>query len=204
MDIVIQPESFNAGEELNKFTRKVRGAGAVVSFSGVVREIPGRIDSLNIEHYPGMAEKAIRDARGSGNPLSFLFLDIDNFQHLSSEKGVDEADEIRETVSQAVEKYARQADIIGRYGGEEFCVVLPHTTAEDAYEIAEKLRGAVATSKNTTVSIGVAELTEDMKDLADLIVCADRAMFRAKQRGRNRVITAKIAKDPRQGGAGSE
>ena len=59
MDIIIQPESFNAGEELNKFTRKVRGAGAVVSFSGVVREIPDRIDSLNIEHYPGMAEKAI-------------------------------------------------------------------------------------------------------------------------------------------------
>ena len=59
MDIVIQPESFNAGEELNKFTRRVRGAGAVVSFSGVVREIPGRIDSLNIEHYPGMAEKRL-------------------------------------------------------------------------------------------------------------------------------------------------
>ena len=59
MDVVIQPESFNAGEELNKFTRKVRGAGAIVSFSGVVREIPGRLDSLNIEHYPGMTLAAL-------------------------------------------------------------------------------------------------------------------------------------------------
>jgi molybdopterin synthase catalytic subunit len=59
MDIVIQPEPFNSGEELNKFTKRVCGAGAVVSFSGMVRDIPGRLDLLNIEHYPGMAEKAI-------------------------------------------------------------------------------------------------------------------------------------------------
>lgn len=60
MKVIVQSEPFDAGEQLNKFTRETDSPGAVVSFSGVVRDIPEGLAYLNIEHYPGMAEKAIR------------------------------------------------------------------------------------------------------------------------------------------------
>jgi diguanylate cyclase (GGDEF)-like protein len=100
-------------------------------------------------------------------------------------------------VAQTCRKALRVVDIVGRWGGEEFCVVLPETSCEGAVLTGERIRSMVEAleielapgiSVRRTVSIGVAQLEPGMTRLEDLVNRADSAMYRAKDTGRNRVV----------------
>ena len=131
-------------------------------------------------------------ARGNNRPLSLLVLDIDHFKTYNDRLGHTLGDEAIKMVGGALRRYARKPVLACRYGGDEFCVILPGTSADTAAAIAERLRASVEASgsdeRGITVSIGYASLAGDQFPSADkLFDAADAALYNAKQAGRNRV-----------------
>jgi len=134
-------------------------------------------------------EEAAR-ARRTGEPFSLLLADIDGFKAYNDDFGHQAGDEALFVVAQVLQGGARPYDHVARYGGEEFAVILPMTNLAAAHGIAERLRLAVAAAeiphRRLTLSIGVAGMTAQF-DAKELIRVADRALYEAKARGRNRV-----------------
>ncbi|MBN2897105.1 MAG: diguanylate cyclase [Campylobacterales bacterium] len=128
-----------------------------------------------------------------GFALSILLIDIDHFKKINDRYGHQSGDRVLVEVSALMQDATRRSDAPGRWGGEEFLIVLPHTDAAQATVLAEKLRrrieqhdfGMVGTQ---SVSIGVSQLTEAMS-IEALFRSADEALYRAKSEGRNRVVT---------------
>jgi len=131
-------------------------------------------------------------ARAANRPLSLLVIDIDNFKTYNDRLGHTLGDEAIKMVGSALRRYARKPVLACRYGGDEFCVILPATSAETAAAIAERLRASVEASasdeRGITVSVGYACLAGQQFPSADkLFDAADAALYTAKQAGRNRV-----------------
>jgi diguanylate cyclase (GGDEF)-like protein len=134
-----------------------------------------------------------------GAPLAILMLDIDHFKALNDTHGHHAGDMALTAFARAVLGHVRRADLAARYGGEEFVVLMPNTAARDAYLVAEKIRTAVAATEvalaesatvRLTVSVGVAAYPEDTDNATELFGLADRALYQAKRRGRNRTCMA--------------
>jgi diguanylate cyclase (GGDEF)-like protein len=136
-------------------------------------------------------------AAQTGQELSLLILDIDHFKIFNDINGHLAGDRALLTVAKTVESKTRNVDTVARFGGEEFCVILPNTGRAGAVEVADKLRVAVQDQRirgeeglpdgRLTVSLGVATFPGDGKDMRGLVDSADMALYHAKQDGRNRV-----------------
>jgi len=137
-------------------------------------------------------ERASRYAGG----LAVLMLDIDHFKNVNDEFGHLLGDEVLRQVSAILTRQLRKIDVVCRYGGEEFAILVPQTTGERAWGAAEKLRRAVeawsfpGVPRPVTVSIGVADFPQNGATRDELVKAADSALYAAKQAGRNRVLTA--------------
>ncbi|MCX5707941.1 MAG: GGDEF domain-containing protein, partial [Candidatus Omnitrophica bacterium] len=128
--------------------------------------------------------------------LSLIIFDIDGFKNYNDRYGHLEGDRVLKNVAQEIRKSVRQVDIICRYGGDEFVVILPSTHTKGAKFVAEKVRNSVATLDllnvenhkviRVTLSGGVAEFKEGMSK-EELINLADRALYSAKSEGKNRI-----------------
>lgn len=127
------------------------------------------------------------------HPLSVLMLDIDYFKRLNDEFGHDAGDETLRQVAQLLTESARETDMVCRFGGEEFMLIMIETGLADAVQVAERMRAYVATHawdlRPVTISIGVATLHAD-EALKTLLKHADQALYQAKAAGRNCVIAA--------------
>ena len=132
------------------------------------------------------------------HPLSLLMIDIDEFKSINDSYGHVVGDKILKTLSMLMKDIIRPSDIIGRYGGEEFLVILPETNSENSLVVAERIREniedyefAVHPSKNkvsqVTVSIGICSFPEHGHTPEDLIALADESLYAAKNEGKNRV-----------------
>lgn len=127
--------------------------------------------------------------------LSLIMLDIDHFKRVNDERGHLAGDEVIRRTAEILSNGIRESDTLGRYGGEEFAVLLPHTKLDGALVLAERLRKCVAAQPITfgnqsipvTISIGVAELHPDTPSYEQLIQDADTALYQSKDGGRNRV-----------------
>jgi two-component system cell cycle response regulator len=137
----------------------------------------------DIELVVAMSE---RGNRGS----SLLMIDIDHFKKYNDEYGHQEGDRALRDISQAIEKSMRGYDKIHiyRYGGEEFVIIIPDISTKDAFKIGERLRNNVKKSCNLTISIGISHYKEISDDLQSLISNADKALYEAKRKGRDRVV----------------
>lgn len=128
-------------------------------------------------------------------PFSVLMTDIDYFKTYNDRYGHLVGDAILKEVSASIKENIRQIDIVGRYGGEEFCIILAETDKEQALQAAQRIRGAIEAKLirvydeyvKVTVSIGLSMFPKHAKDIEKLIDCADQALYKAKQEGRNRV-----------------
>jgi diguanylate cyclase (GGDEF)-like protein len=134
-----------------------------------------------------------QSARGV-SPLAALLLDLDHFKNINDTLGHDQGDEVLAAAAVALQSAVRDSDFVGRYGGEEFLLLLPETDKQAALEVAEKVRKAIATIhlanlNQITASIGVAVIPDDAGDAPTLIRQADRALYSAKKNGRDRVET---------------
>ena len=137
-----------------------------------------------------LSEEINRSGR-SGEPLSFLMLDVDDFKSYNDNFGHPAGDEALRIVAAILKEDLRGADVAVRYGGEEFSVLLPATSIEEAGAIAERIRIHMEQTefpkRKVTISIGAASMSEEIKTVEDLILAADKALFRAKKNGRNNI-----------------
>jgi len=132
-------------------------------------------------------------AKASGSHLSCLMLDIDFFKTVNDRYGHMTGDQVIKMVADVLKTCTRDTDLVGRYGGEEFCVVLPEIYLDKAVQIAERIRKTIekesCSGVKITVSLGVSSLEPNTNKPDDLINQADKSLYVAKKSGRNRVVT---------------
>ena len=155
---------------------------------------------FNRRHLQAALDSEERRALRYGHTLSAIMLDIDHFKSYNDTYGHTQGDVLIKKVAGLLRANVRAVDIVGRYGGEEFLVLMPETSKEEAALTAERLRQAVAGTAFPgfaddpemvvlkTISLGVATLPEDAGDAAMLVTRADQSLYEAKRGGRNRVM----------------
>ena len=167
-----------------------------------VREL-ARIDGLtqvaNRRHFDDFYSQEWSRCARLKHPLSIAMVDLDNFKSLNDNLGHLVGDNCLKEVAKLLSEFTRRpSDLCARYGGEEFVLVLPNENSQSAYKIAERLRKTVeSTEINTigtiTISIGIATWPEHSTDIAQVYKCADKALYHAKEHGRNRCVVADIS-----------
>ncbi|MEI6531412.1 MAG: diguanylate cyclase [Chlamydiota bacterium] len=142
-----------------------------------------------------MARKELAKAQRTNQPLSLLMIDFDHFKKINDQHGHLAGDSMLKHFAELLSKSLRNYDIVARFGGEEFVIILPNTSPENALLVAEKLRKKTETTPlhfegveiGLTISIGVACLHKDCTTLEELIQKADSCMYASKHAGRNKV-----------------
>jgi diguanylate cyclase (GGDEF)-like protein len=150
---------------------------------------------LNATAWQREADAEVARAQRSGVPLALLLVDVDHFKRVNDRHGHLIGDQVLRALAAELRQQVRESDVVGRFGGEEFTVLLPRTDATEACRIADRLRTSAsllrvcaAESKiKVTVSIGVAVLGQHGGDLFELLAAADLALYRAKDAGRDTV-----------------
>jgi two-component system cell cycle response regulator len=164
-------------------------------------DLISRTDSLtglhNRRHVEEYLTRLVSLARRNAEPIAVLIIDIDHFKSVNDGHGHDAGDVVLRQVADRMVRSVRLEDMVGRWGGEEFLVVLPNTPIQGAAELAERLRQVVAEEPcrlpdggaiRVTISLGCAASVID--DAGTLVRSADAAMYQAKESGRNRVVVA--------------
>lgn len=162
----------------------------------------GRFDSktglLNASTWQREAGLEISRAVRAGYPMAVAIADLDHFKCVNDSWGHLAGDAVLAAVARAFNALLREGDVTGRFGGEEFTVLLPRTSGPEALQITERLRQKIAQISmpvggqegpplQVTISIGVAALDTGCRDLNELLAAADHALYEAKKAGRNRV-----------------
>lgn len=140
-------------------------------------------------------------ARRFSHDVALMVIDLDHFKRINDTYGHMAGDEVLRQISGRINKYLRETDFVGRFGGEEIVVILPETTSEAAEVIAEGLREVIAAKPvhfesyviEVTTSIGMSRLNADHDDYKALFAEADEALYDAKSNGRNRVVLYEAA-----------
>jgi diguanylate cyclase (GGDEF)-like protein len=170
------------------------------------------IDSLtNVLNRRGLEDASIKVqdmCKRINLSMAVLLIDIDYFKKVNDNYGHLVGDDVLRHIAKTIGTILRSSDVLGRYGGEEFCAFLPNTTEHDALGLAERIRIGIETTPiklsmsvtlKTTVSIGVADSVRAGYDFKDLLAAADSAMYGAKNGGRNRVMSyTEITRDTKQ------
>ena len=154
----------------------------------------------NRKKFDRSLRRAFKDFKENGGKLSLLLADIDHFKSFNDRYGHQTGDQVLRLVSHTLKTSIKGRDTAARYGGEEFAIILPETSGEDAFKVAEHIREAImakelikrSTGENLgriTVSIGVAEALPD-EIIPDLIERSDKALYVAKDTGRNLCVMA--------------
>ncbi|WP_301002399.1 GGDEF domain-containing protein [Capsulimonas corticalis] len=156
----------------------------------------------NRRHITSVLLSEHRRAERYGHSISMILLDVDGFKIYNDTYGHPQGDVLLKRLSALLRENVRSVDIVGRWGGEEFIIVMPETTKEEAWRTAERLRIAVASAVfpghaddedaqvYKTISLGVATFPNDTRDMQTLIAMADQALYRAKHGGRNQIVVA--------------
>lgn len=187
-----------------------------VAFVLLLRDINDHVDTTSrmmhaskCDHLTGIsnrqtffdiAEIEIRRWARTPRPLCVLAIDADFFKSVNDQFGHGVGDTVLQSLATAITASVRETDVVARIGGEEFAVLLPHTELIDACDLAERIRAGVqglamvieGHTLNLTVSIGIAEMSDNIKEVKNLMKLADGALYCAKDLGRNRVEVAHI------------
>jgi diguanylate cyclase (GGDEF)-like protein len=180
-------QGLTAYDNASLFTR-VQNMAAVDELTGIA----------NRRRFLETAERDVDAAARHGRPLAAMMIDIDHFKNINDTYGHPTGDDVIRIVAGRLAAQARRTDLLGRYGGEEFALLLPETATRTCRDLAERLRAAVADVPvqtrsgplTVTVSVGIANRLPADADLGALLSRADEALYEAKKAGRNRVCQA--------------
>jgi two-component system cell cycle response regulator len=185
---------------------RIRAAKRIIDLQKELMESNRRLELLSItdgltklhnhRHFQDELARAFEESQRYHRPLSLVIADLDFFKKVNDTYGHAVGDEVLKAVSAIFQQSIRSTDLAARYGGEEFALMLPETELQDAIAFAEKLRSLVASSPietqagpiQLTISLGVASVPHSLIHSAkELIITADKALYRAKKNGRNQV-----------------
>ena len=191
VDYIVKPF---ANEELVARVRAALRTKAVHDGLVETASRDGLTGVFNRRELDARAAQTVALAARHGRPVACLLLDIDHFKQVNDVHGHAAGDTVLRESARRICEASRISDIVGRYGGEEFVVLLPETDGEGAVAAADKLRAALAstvvvvgeTSITVRASVGAAVWGDTMSTVADLYAAADRALYRAKELGRDR------------------
>ena len=188
------------GVVTNQLSRRVREQNRQLA---KLSRTDGLSTLLNRTAWEEVAATEFRRHRRSGSPVSLLMLDIDHFKRINDSFGHPAGDEVIRGIGALLRLSMREFDVAGRYGGEEFGIILPETGFAGAKVIAERIRKAIEAAVmvesediRCTVSIGAATADQGTADHGEWIARADRALYRAKQLGRDRTVQFEELGDP--------
>ena len=189
---------------------RVRAGKRIVDLQKELMETNRRLELLSItdgltklhnhRYFQDELARAFDESKRYERPLSLAMIDIDFFKKVNDTYGHAVGDEILKGVAQLYKSSVRSTDLVARYGGEEFAVMMPETNLDDALIFAEQIRALIESTQmttqagplNVTVSIGVASVPHSrIPKPKELIVAADKALYRAKKAGRNQVQAEK-------------
>jgi diguanylate cyclase (GGDEF)-like protein len=197
--LVLHPESLNEAERA-VISVSVAHAGPVLANlrNLAIAEFRAATDALtglpNSRSVHDTIKRMVAQASRSLSQLAALMLDLDHFKQINDTYGHGRGDEVLAAVGAALQASVRESDFVGRYGGEEFVILLPGTGRDDAAAVGEKIRAAVeliavpGVSRLITVSAGIAIVPDDAGDSLALLRHADRRLYAAKANGRNQVV----------------
>jgi diguanylate cyclase (GGDEF)-like protein len=156
---------------------------------------------FNHRHLHQAMERMLERCRREDRPLALIMLEIDNFKRYNDTYGHQRGDEVLRIVADLLRKGSRATDVVARYGGDEFMIVLPDTAKETAGDVGERLRRAIQAYPfhlgenivtNVTLSVGVAATPDDGETVDALVDAVDRAQYSAKRSGGNKVQNAHV------------
>lgn len=182
--VTLQRELAKKNAELERLNAEVRRLSIMDELTGI----------FNRRGFFEIGQREVDRAKRAAAPLSAIMLDLDHFKQVNDVHGHAAGDKVLTEVAARCGRRLRKSDLLGRYGGEEFAVLLPDTPLERALGVAESLRRAVeeeaviagGVSLEQTISLGVAAMNAETSGLDDLLAQADMALYRAKESGRNR------------------
>jgi diguanylate cyclase (GGDEF)-like protein len=188
-------ESYNILEKkVQERTKKLNELNKILEKLSIT---DGLTDLYNHKHFHKKLKEEVKKAKRYNFNLSLIIADIDYFKNYNDAHGHMEGDKILKGVASSIMSSVRTHDVTARYGGEEFSIILPNTNKNDAMRLAERIRLNISKQPfpyketqpngNLTISLGVASFPEDVKEPDNLIKKADDALYRAKEKGRNRV-----------------
>jgi diguanylate cyclase (GGDEF)-like protein/PAS domain S-box-containing protein len=185
-------------KRLEETQRKLKARTDQLEEAKIQLEALAALDGLtglkNRRAFQDRLQEEISRSRRHGHPLSLILLDIDHFKSYNDTFGHPKGDEVLRAVGKLLSRTMRDTDFAARYGGEEFAIILPNTDRAGAEQVAERLRSAIAAAewddRAITASVGTASFSSDVNNVDALLEHADRALYRSKEAGRNRVTVA--------------
>ena len=156
----------------------------------------GLTEVYNHRFFHEQLSKEIKRAERYRRPLSVIMMDIDYFKKYNDRFGHKKGDQVLKIMAKLLAKYTRRSDLVARYGGDEFVIILPETTKEKALELADRMRMKIEKSNlsklealtdlRLTISLGIASYPKDAATAADLVDKVDQVLYQAKESGRNK------------------
>lgn len=153
---------------------------------------------LNRRYLQERLNEELSRSKRYGYPMSFMMIDIDDFKHYNDRNGHQEGDHALQLTAHCLKSSLRLADVASRYGGEEFCILLPQTALDEAAVIAERIRQMIQSTAyphgkgqpkgSVTASIGLSSFSKYLDTPEAIIRAADRALYHAKSQGKNRIV----------------
>lgn len=156
----------------------------------------GLTKCYNKAYFNQTCDNLVKKSKVTGTPLTLILFDLDHFKKLNDNYGHDAGDFVLKEISDLVRNSGiREGDIFARYGGEEFCILLPNTNLKNGFQIAERVRAAIAAHEfmygdkrlPVTASLGVADYRQGVNTGTDLFKRVDMALYKSKNGGRNQV-----------------
>jgi two-component system, cell cycle response regulator len=185
---------------------RIRAGKRIVDLQKELLETNKRLELLSItdgltklhnhRYFQDELARAFEESQRYQRPLSLAMIDIDFFKKFNDTYGHAIGDDVLKQAAELYRHSVRSTDLVARYGGEEFAVMMPETALDDGIAFAEKIRAMIETTPldtqagplNVTVSLGVASVPHSrIRSAKELIVAADKALYRAKKNGRNQV-----------------
>lgn len=150
---------------------------------------------LNMRAFNNIMEKEIARVTRYTHPFTVVMIDVDNLKSINDQYGHTTGSRLITTIAQSIKDSVRTTDVLARYGGDEFVVLMTHTSTEQARMAAERIRTAIHNTSfdmksnriSTTVSVGIASFPDGVTDAAEVLDKADIALYKSKQSGRDRV-----------------